>query len=851
VAAGLDPQGQQQPPLVFVPGQGGTVPPDLRPDQYFLGTPWRGADGITERVADLIARDAAVPRARPLREARELDRDTDNKAPNPDAPAVAAWPPFGALMAPPAGHVPPQLLTVSTSWTGTHASESGYVPPDSIGAVGPTQVLVLSNGIFKVFDKAGTLGGLDLTDDTFFSSVRNGSNVSDPHVRYDRLSGRWFISEINVASTSNRVLIAVSSGSAITDSSSFTFYQFQHDTVGTTPNLDTGGFADYDTLGVDANALYIGINEFGGGGSSTNFNTTAYVINKANLLAGTLTVTAFRGLCGSSSSVQPGPGSPQGVDNDDPAATEGYVIGPDQSTYSRLQIRRITSPGGTPAISGNIALTVPTTYAPINQVEPGTTRTLDGLDDRLFAAMIRKNTLTGTSSLWTAHNIRVSSGGVASSSGTQNAVRWYQIDNLTTTPTLTQSGTVFDSSASNPRGYWMGAVAANGQGHMALVASFAGAADYAGVAVTGRLSSDTLGTTQTPSIVVTGAGPYVDWSTHANQRWGDYAQVEVDPSDNQTMWAFEDYAYSTSTTDAWGVRAVKLVAPPPATPSSASPSGIPGNTASTSVTITGTASGGSGFYDPGAAFPSRLAVSVSGGVVVNSVTFTSATSLTINVSTVGATSGAKNVTITNPDGQQVTGVGLVNVNGPTVSSVSPASGWTGGGTKLTVTGGNFVVGATTVMVGGLAATNVSVASTTSLTAVTPAQSAGSVAVSATTSNGTGSLANGFTYFVSLFHDDPLQSNFTAVKAVHVTEMRSYIDSLRSRYSLPAFSWSDPGLSAGTTRIMATHITELRTALGAVYTAANRQQPTYSSIGVGTPITTTFITEIRAAINAIY
>src|SRR5207248_2448345 len=105
------------------------------------------------------------------------------------------------------------------------------------------------------------------------------------------------------------------------------------------------------------------------------------------------------------------------------------------------------------------------------------------VDDRLFAAMIKKNTLTGVSSLWTAHNIRVNASGVGSTlsatSGGRNGTRWYQIDNLTATPTLTQSGTLFDPAGSNPRGYWMGSVAANGQGHMALVASFASAADYA------------------------------------------------------------------------------------------------------------------------------------------------------------------------------------------------------------------------------------------------------------------------------------------------------------------------------------------------------------------------------------
>ena len=42
----------------------------------------------------------------------------------------------------------------------------------------------------------------------------------------------------------------------------------QHDLVGATPNSDTGAFADYDTLGVDASALYIGVNVFDSSGTS-------------------------------------------------------------------------------------------------------------------------------------------------------------------------------------------------------------------------------------------------------------------------------------------------------------------------------------------------------------------------------------------------------------------------------------------------------------------------------------------------------------------------------------------------------------------------------------------------------
>jgi hypothetical protein len=741
----------------------GAVPAGLRADEQFIGEPWIGEAGITESVGQIVARDAAEPLARETPRVRRIRRSSQPKTENPDAPSVSSWPERSAA----AGNMiePKNPQTIGVNWTGTHASESCCVPPDSVGAVGPTQVLVLSNGRFKVYDKAGVLGGLNVSDSTFFASVRgSGADVSDPHVRFDRSSNRWFITEIDIPACecSNRILIAVSSGPTITNSSSFTFFQFQHDTVGTTPNVDTGGFADYDTLGVDANALYIGINEFDGGAPG-NQSTTGYVVRKSALLSGSLVVTAFRGMALCNPSCVTGPFSPQGVDNDNPSASEGYFVGVDFLSFSKLTIRRISNPGGTPSISGNIFVTVPTTTLPLDQVQQGSSTKLEGIDDRLFAAAITKNQITGVSSLWTAHNIAVNASGVAGS-GDRNGMRWYQLDDLTSAPTLTQSGTLFDSSASNPKGYWMGSVAANGQGHMALIASFAGAANFAGVAAAGRLSSDASGTTQTRSVVVDGCCAYVDFTGFSVQRWGDYSQVVVDPTDDQTMWAFAEFTNASSTTDSWGVRAVKLVAAPPAALSTAVPSSIKTGIASTSVSITGTTSSGSAFFDPGSDFANRLTVQVSGGVTVNSVTFVDATHVTVNVSTVGTSTGAKNVVITNPDGQQATGNSLITVTGMAFTDDVLTSGVT--------------------MIKAVHVTELR----TRIDAVRAAK---------------GLAAFSYT-------DPTLTVGSMVVKAVHITEMRTALSQAYVAAGRAAPTFTDPDLSGKT--ITTVHINELRTAV---------------------------------------
>src|SRR5882672_6150027 len=303
--------------------------------QEAIGQPWTGGPCVTESVNQIMARDRARPAAQhtPGAAPKELHPRFYPKRPlenNPEAPFLSHWPAFVNSSAANEPQTPLIPQTVGSSFLGAQISDTvGFIPPDSMGCVGPAQVMVMVNGRIKIFDKNGNLGPLSTTTDNFFSSV-SSAGTSDGHIRYDRLSQRWFISMIDVA-TDNKILIAVSSGPIITGTGSFTFFQFQHDLVGTTPNSDTGGFADYDTLGVDRFALYIGANVFNAAGTAL-IGTTGYVINKSSLFSGILTVTPFRQI-GAVSGSGGGMWTPQGVNNDDPNATEGYFIGVDNATF--------------------------------------------------------------------------------------------------------------------------------------------------------------------------------------------------------------------------------------------------------------------------------------------------------------------------------------------------------------------------------------------------------------------------------------------------------------------------------------------------------------------------------------
>jgi Glycosyl hydrolases family 16/IPT/TIG domain len=82
---------------------------------------------------------------------------------------------------------------------------------------------------------------------------------------------------------------------------------------------------------------------------------------------------------------------------------------------------------------------------------------------------------------------------------------------------------------------------------------------------------------------------------------------------------------------------------------------------------------------------------------------------------------------------------------PKVSAISPNSGTANGGSAVTITGTGFQSGAA-VTIGGTAATSVTVVSSTSITAKTPAHAAGAADVAVKNTDGqTGGLSGAYTY----------------------------------------------------------------------------------------------------------
>jgi hypothetical protein len=571
-----------------------------------------GDRGITQTVASLM-------RAQAQRDARDVRPEKKSAA---DVAHVDEK----------SGGIAGANVTLGLQFDAIRLSDTTFVRPNESMDVGPTQALVISDGRLRSFEKqTGTADGvLDLDPSVLFASVLPAVNaqVFDQHIRFDRATQRWFImaSELprQAAGTylQNRSMIAVSSGATISNATQFTFFWFQP-AIGST-------IADLPSLGMDANALYVGVNRF----HNVSFTFVAadvHVIRKASLLgAGPIVVTTFVNFAAASF-------SPVGVDNPDPAPMQGYIVA--ESSSGAPALWRVSDPGGTPSLSAQLAVSGGfTSEYPTVVPQPGTSTTLQIGRSDLRMASIRNGRL------WVAHHVGVNASGTPLSGvGARTAVRWYEITDLSTAPAVRQSGLMFDSAASNPRHYFIPSLAISGQGHTFFGFNTGGANEYTNAAASVRWRDDALGTSRTPT-------PF-SASQHAfsfsGGPWGSRSRTVIDADDDMSAWTVQQYV---SATNVWTLRVAKLRAPPPPNFLPTPTTVASGSTTNITLNATSTANG-EGYFDPGPGFIKRLQVTLP-GFTVNSVQYLSPTQIVVNATANAGVTTVSGALVINPDGQR-------------------------------------------------------------------------------------------------------------------------------------------------------------------------------------------------------
>jgi hypothetical protein len=444
------------------------------------------------------------------------------------------------------------------------------MPPDTTGDVGPNHYVQASNiGLFQIFDKSGTALTPMARISTLFSGLPANNKCrkfdnGDPVVNYDPLADRWLVSQFAVSDdggdTSSPYYQCIAVSQTGDPLGAWYGYSFK------APNND---FPDYPHWGVWTDGYYLSVHEFNDPG-------TAYVaggffaFNRDKMLVGDPTANYIyfsRAATGGQLPVDidgympPPPGTPEMFfeydANEFGGASTDSLLGYDF-------VPNYANPGSstfTPKPALPVAAFDPTAPSGRNVIEQPSpaiaSQYVDAISDRLLFRIAYRNLGTTASPVnsyvmnWT---VNVSGAAGTTVATHQAGIRWEELrrDPVGNLSIFDQGTHAPDPASGTGRNRWMGSIAQDNLGNIALgfSRSGSGAADFPDLVWAGRTGG------QTPAGVMNEGENTMFASTGVQQttngRWGDYSTMTVDPVDDCTFWytsIYRDAAFNGTGTN--------------------------------------------------------------------------------------------------------------------------------------------------------------------------------------------------------------------------------------------------------------------------------------------------------------
>ena len=480
-------------------------------------------------------------------------REVERRITNPDA--VSAAPSVVGGDDPLLAAVPPvpTILTATTrNFDGIQYQ--GVNPSDTIGDVGPNHFVQMTNSSIssavRIWDKASPLPN-QLANTTLAALwVAAGgtgdctSGFGDPIVMWDSLADRWFISEF----ASNNTLCVMVSMSPDPVGGGWFLYAFAN---------VPGGFPDYPKYAVWPDAYYMTANQ--GAPSAWAFDRTQMLAgNPATFLRFTATALSgfsFQALTPADlDGATPPPGGSPGIfmRQVDCDAHTGYGPCGGGANADRLEMFFFSVDF---VIPGNSTFTGPTaiTVADFDSdlcglvsftcfPQPAGGLPLDPLREVIMWRLVYRN-LGGIE--------RLVGNFVTDVNGADGGgVRWFELRN-TAGWSLFQEGTYVGPTGSFDGVHrWMGSIAMDGAGNIAVEYNVSNTSIFPGIRYTGRLASDPVGTMPQGEFVAMNGQAVSGITT----RWGDYSSLTIDPADDCTFWGTNNYGASAPIANRWNTR---------------------------------------------------------------------------------------------------------------------------------------------------------------------------------------------------------------------------------------------------------------------------------------------------------
>jgi hypothetical protein len=422
-------------------------------------------------------------------------------------------------------------------------------PPDPTGEAGPNHYVQATNNGFGIWTKDGTpvVGRTDIS--TLWAGVGDlcqTSGKGDPIVQYDQLAKRWLITQFAFQTAANGQKVGpffecIAVSTSPDPLGDYFLYSF---------NLGNQFFPDFPKFGVWPDAYYMTAHAFD---PPTGQYRALLVLafDREAMLAGSSDVGLqlieseegeFFGMLPSDldGTIPPPTGSANFLVSIDDFS--------DQILIFKWKIDWVDSAGT--RLEGPVQL--PVTLFDTNMCngsrdcipQGGTAQRLDPLACKvttcaqqdvgivMYRAAYRN--FGSHEALVMNHTIDVNGADLA-------GIRWYEIRGLNAAPFVAQGGTLAEGATHR----WMGSIAMDRSGSIAIGYSGSSANDFPSIRYGGRLGSDPPGVMAQGEFVLNGQG-----SQTGSNRWGDYTHMSLDPNDDCTFWYTNQY-YLTSSAQGW------------------------------------------------------------------------------------------------------------------------------------------------------------------------------------------------------------------------------------------------------------------------------------------------------------
>jgi hypothetical protein len=401
-------------------------------------------------------------------------------------------------------------------------------PPDMGFSANGTKEVELINLVGRIW--TGTTPGTAFSLASFFSPSSPGDFLSDPWIKWDAGSGRFFAGILDVSLGGEIMAVSQTSDPGGT----WNLYRVQYPS--TAGGITAGGCPDQGKGGVDNNVVGLGFNEFSESGVPGCPNAATFqgagleVFNKSQMLAGATVNFAFTDPLSSFFSLVP-------ADTLTASATTEFFSSLNSGTGTALH--RVTSIGVPPAtvtLSALADITVPGYSNPPKAPQSGTTTKIDSGDDRTQNVVALGSMMTVTATV-----------GCKPSGDTtkRSCGRVYEVNNgsgtLTASRTISKAKTYFFYPA----------------------ATFVGTTQV-GVSV-GRSSSTTFGSLYTTAGTWGGtlAAPVLvqaGTAKNTTTRYGDYFAAAPQPGTTNQFWVAGEIGGTSGSTLKWNTAAGPVTA---------------------------------------------------------------------------------------------------------------------------------------------------------------------------------------------------------------------------------------------------------------------------------------------------